>query len=284
MAELKLAVRLDTIPIDCSRPGGLQKALIAAGKLGADAVELCARHTVRPSELSDTGLRQLRKMLDDLNLRVASIRFPTRRGYDNPQDLERRIEATKEAMTFAYRLNAPVVVNQIGQVEPTMDASEGNTSRETGGSPGFSPAMDELRSVLEDLGRHGARVGAFLAAETGTESGEDLNRILDLSDQAYVAVALNPGQLIVNRHDVRDAIRALSGRIQLVSAVDGVLDLAAGRGLTVPLGQGTADFPELLGILEDMPYRGNFVIGHPGIAPENAMAELSDGVSYLRSL
>ena len=107
------------------------------------------------SQLSDTGLRQLRKMLDDLNLRVASLRFQTRRGYDNPDDLDRRVEATKEVMRLAYRMGASVVVNQIGRVPDSKEDSK----------------WEFVASVLNDLGQYGARVGAFLAAETGTESG-----------------------------------------------------------------------------------------------------------------
>ncbi|WP_168566843.1 sugar phosphate isomerase/epimerase family protein [Crateriforma spongiae] len=279
MAELKLAVRLDAIPIDTRRPGGLKKALIAAAALRVDAVELCARQTVRPSELSDTGVRQLRKMLDDLNLRVAAIRFQTRRGYDNPSDLERRVDATKQALSFAYRLGAPVVVNQIGRVQP-MPQTDGD---EETPQP-LSPEMQQLQLVLDDLGRYGARVGAVLAAETGSESGPDLESMLRLSDQAFIAAALNPGQLIINRFDVDEAIAALGNRIHLVCAVDGVLDFAAGRGLMVPLGQGTADFPNLLGRLEDLPYRGPFVVGRGDMPDESAMAEIADGISYLRSL
>ena len=56
--------------------------------------------------MSETGLRQLRKMLDDLNLKVAALRFQTRRGYDSLDDLDRRIDATKDTMKLAYRLRS----------------------------------------------------------------------------------------------------------------------------------------------------------------------------------
>ena len=290
MAELKIAVRIDSIPVDLRRRGGLQRALQTAAQLGVSAVELCARTAVRPSEMSDTGLRQLRKMLSDLDLRVASLRFQTRRGYDNPQDLDRRVDATKQAMRLAYRLGAPVVVNQIGRVPEPRGTTAGEQAAETQSGSGDrsgaaeDPAWQSLRTVLDDLGRFGTRVGALLAAETGTEPGQRLAALLDTSDEAFIAVALNPGQLIINRHDVREAVVALRDRIQLVSAVDGVLDLAAGRGLSVPLGQGTADFPELIGLLEDIQYRGDYVIGRHEMAPERALEELQQSVSYLRSL
>lgn len=307
MAELNIAVRLDAIPGDLRRPVILQRALSAAARVGASGVELCGRTAIRPSELSDTGLRQLRKRLSDLDLRVASVRFPTRRGYDTPEDLDRRVEATKSAMRMAYRLGAPCVINQIGRVpdpgEVQIDSRNEPGDDETDGDGGFLGAQQSaeaqrwqtLRTVLDDLGRYGARVGAFLAAETGSEPGSWLARILDTSDEAFVGVALNPGQLIVNRHSVPDAIVALRDRVQVVAAVDGVLDLAAGRGLSVPLGQGTADFPQIIGLLEDVQFRGPFVVGRPaGAATARATAskvpsspsdaalnELRQGIEYL---
>lgn len=235
-----------------------------AAQMGVSAIELDARSEIHPSQLSDTGLRQLRKILDDLNLKVSSLRFQTRRGYDHVQDLDRRVEATKAAMQLAYRLQAPVVVNSIGMVP------EDETD----------PRWAGLQQVMDDLGRYGTRVGAFFAAETGSESGETLAKLLGSAEDAFVAVALNPGQLIVNRHSVREAIGALKERIQLVCAVDGVLDLAAGRGISVPLGQGTADFPELIGQLEDVQYRGRYLVGRPG----SNLEEVRQGIQYLRNL
>ena len=258
LAELNVAVRLDAMHLE------LRKSLEMAARMGASAVEIDARNQIHPSQLSDTGLRQLRKILDDLNLKVASLRFQTRRGYDIEQDLDRRVEATKSTMLLAYRLGAPVVVNAIGMVPD--DESD--------------PRFTSLQAVMQDLGKHGARVGAVLAAETGSEPGETLAKLLETSPDAFVGVALNPGQLIINRHSVRDAVLALKERIQLVCAVDGVLDLSAGRGIMVGLGQGTADFPELIGLLEDTQYRGRYVVGRA----DSSINELQQGVQYLRNL
>ncbi|EMI43136.1 Xylose isomerase domain protein TIM barrel [Rhodopirellula sp. SWK7] len=261
-------------------------------------------------------MRTLRKILDDLNLQIASIRFPTRHGFDHLENLDRRIEATKSAMRAAYRLGAPLVVNQIGPVPaPPAPKSTGGAAGDpngsiltgglppagltlseaqawaTGSAPQVSsgpeivdPRWNTLREVLDDLGRFGARVGSFFAAETGTEPGEHLARLIDMSSEAYIAVALNPGQLIINRHSVPDAVAALKDRIRIVNAVDGVLDLSAGRGIAVPVGQGTADFPSLIGQLEDIPYRGPFVVGRSDMPPETAPQEIVQSIEYLRNL
>lgn len=203
-------------------------------------------------------------MLDDLNLKVSSLRFPTRRGFDNPNDLDRRVDATKDAMLLAYRLGAPVLVNAIGSIPESQD----------------DPRYAILQQVLDDLGRHGTRVGAFFAAETGTESGPELAKLLDCCQEGHLAVALNPGQLIINRFPVAEAITALRDRIGLVCAVDGVIDLAAGRGISVPLGQGIADFPQLIGMLEETQFRGRYVVGRS----DSTWGELQQGVEYLKNL
>lgn len=314
VAELQIAVRLDAIPGSGRGGSGLLRALSTAARLGASSVELCAREIVRPSELSDTGLRQLRKMLNDSDLRVAAVRFQTRRGYDTLDQLERRVDATKQAMRMAYRIGCPVVINQIGKVpDPSLirnapaagvEAFTSTSGPDAAGSPdavgAFVSAAHQaeirrwqtLRSVLDDLGRFGQHVGAILVAETGTEPGPWLAELLDATDDAFIGVALNPGQMIVNRFDVRPAVQALRERIRVVSAVDGVIDLAAGRGLSVPLGRGTADFPEIIGLLEDAQYRGPYVVGRPAAstgsadrqADQRAVQELQDAVDYLRNL
>ncbi len=263
MAELKLAVRIDSLQMP------LQKSLEMAAKLGATSVELNARNgpaanAINPSSLSDTGLRRIHKMLDDLNLKVAALRFPTRRGYDHLQDLDRRVEATKAAMTFAYQLQAPVVINGLGAIPESHE----------------DPRYETLKAVVDDLGRHGARVGAFFAAETGAEPGSRLIELLETSTDGFLGVALNPGQWIINQVPIAESMTDVSSRVLAVCAVDGVVDLAAGRGISVPLGEGTADFPQILGILEENQYRGPFIVGRDG----SAFDELDQGLQYLRGL
>jgi len=253
MAELNLGVRIDSLGLP------LKRGLDFAARLGVRHVELNARGDIQPASITGTGLRHLKKMLEDRNLNVASLRFQTRRGYDNPNDLQRRVEATKSAMALAYKLSAGTVINSIGYI--AQDETD--------------PRYATLQAVIEDLGRYGARVGAFLAAETGSESGETLAGMLGESEDGFVGVALNPGQLIVNRQSVGEAVKALKDRILVLSATDGVVDLAAGRGVGVPIGEGTADFPQILASLEDVGFRGPVTVGRN----HSTAPELQQGVS-----
>lgn len=260
MPSIKLAVQVRSLKMP------LKRALPIVNQWRVPAIELDARGEVSASELSQTGRRQLRKLLEDYDLRVAAISFRTRRGYDVAEDLERRIEATKAAMTLAHDLGASLLINQIGRVPS-----------EPGGA-----AWQIMLDALADLGRHGQRVGALLAAETGSEAGAELARLVAALPTGTLAVALNPGNLIVNGFSPAEAIAAVGPQIAYVRAKDGVRDLAQGRGVEVPLGRGVADFPALLGAMEEFDYRGYWTIERE--RADDPVMEIDQALSFLRSL
>jgi len=243
----------------------LKQAIKRAAELGAEAVEIDARGEVRPRELSQTGVRHLRKMLEDYNLRVCAIGFQTRHGYNVYENLDRRVAATKEAMELAYKLGCDVVVNHVGQLPSSQEG----------------PEWELLVETLADVGEHGQHAGSTLAARTGAESGEDLAALIAVLPQGALGVDLDPGRLIVNGHSVEDAAIALGKNVLHVHATDGVRDLAQGRGTQTLLGQGAVDFPELLGILEEQGYRGYFTVERP--LAEKPALEIRQSVDYLRS-
>jgi sugar phosphate isomerase/epimerase len=205
-------------------------------------------------------------MLEDLNLRVSALSFRTRRGYADASELDRRIDATKRALQLAYELGTNVVVNHIGRVPPDDDVN----------------GLSTLRTALADLGREGQRVGALLAAETGTESGADLLKLIDSLPPGSIGVDFNPANLITHGFDPREAAQKLGAHVLHVHATDGTRDVAAGRGIEVPLGRGSAEFPELLGALEEHQYRGYLTIRRT--ESNNPLEEIAAAVKYLRAL
>src|SRR5262249_21338421 len=135
---LKIGIQLASLRLP------FRKAVATAARLGASGIEIDARGEIRPGDLAQTGLREVRRLLEEYNLRVAAVGFQTRRGYDVPDQIDRRVAATKAAMKFAAELGASVVVNQVGQVP-----------REPQG-----PAWNLLVQTLADLGSYGQHVGA----------------------------------------------------------------------------------------------------------------------------
>ncbi len=264
MADVKLGIQLASLRMP------IKKALHTAARLGAQGIEIDARNDIRPDELSDTGRRQLRKMLDDLNLRVAAVRFHTARGYDEPENLERRVDGTKSAMRFAYSLGASVVINQIGRI-PEPEENQANSQR-----------ADMLTQCLTDLARYGQHVGAMLAAETGSEPGEALAGFLDTLRETALGITFNPGNLIVNNFSVEDAIAACARHTMLVHAKDGVRDRARGRGVEVPIGRGTAEFPQIIATLEEQRYQGWYIIDRD--YSEDIVSSLNYSLQFFRNL
>lgn len=259
MPTLKIGIELAGLRLP------FKQALHAAAQLGVDAVEVDARGEITPASLSRTGVRQVRKMLDDLNLRVAAVGFRTRRGYSTQDDLDPRIAATKAAMDLAYSLGANVVINHIGRLPP--------------------PDSDSWRLLLEvltDLGRHGSRSGAILAAETGTESGEELARLLAALPDGMLGVDLSPGRLVLGGFSPQEAVAALGPWIRHVHVSDAVRGLTGGQGRPAAVGRGDVDFPSLLGALDQQGYGGYYTI-QPQAGPD-PLADASAAVEYLRGM
>jgi len=244
----------------------VKQAVPIVAEWGVQAIELDARRGFTAAEATQTALRQLRKMLSDHRLRVSAVSYATRRGYDTPDDLERRVEGTKWAMKLAAALGAPVVVNRIGDIPAKPEGS----------------SWSLLVDVLHDLGRHGQHAGAMLAAEMGAESPDTLKQLIDALPVGSLAVDLDPGNLLVHGHSPLAAVGSLGPHVLHVHATDGVRDLARGRGQLVALGRGMADWPALLGALEEQDYRGDFTISRRDA--DDPEYELHAAVKYLRSL
>lgn len=242
-----------------------RKGLLTAAQLGAEGVEIDARNELKPEDLSQTGVRHVRKMLDDFNLRVAAVAFRTRRGYAVRDELDRRIDATKQALKLAYDLGARVVVNHIGRIPPAD-----------------SPDWPVFVGALTDLGRYGQKVGALLAAETQDDSLEDWKRLFDALPAGSLGIAYSPAPLVMNNHSPAQVARALGGEVLHVHVNDATRDVASRRGLETELGRGSVDWPEILGVLEEREYHGWFTV--QARAGGNPVHEVADALSYLKSL
>ncbi|MFI4874767.1 MAG: sugar phosphate isomerase/epimerase family protein [Blastopirellula sp. JB062] len=244
----------------------LKKALSVASQLGAQGVEIDLRNELSPRELSQTGVRQFRKMLADLNLKLCAASYPTRRGYDNSDELDRRIAATKEAVDCAYKIGAPILTNRIGQI-PAEATDERFTL---------------LRDVMSELGRYAHQQGVFMTAKTGPDSPEDLMRLLETLPDGLLGVEFDPGALIVNGFSARESLEILLKHVRHVCAKDGVRDLAIGRGVEVEMGRGSADFPMLIALLDDAAYDGYLTVVRD--SPQAPHAEVAQSLEYLRQL
>src|SRR5580704_18807423 len=94
----------------------LKPALVLAAQFGAGGVQLDVRNELKPAELSATGRRELLHRVEEIRLAIASLDFPLRRGLFDPERLDARLAALKEAMDFASLMRCRVVTVRLGRL------------------------------------------------------------------------------------------------------------------------------------------------------------------------
>jgi sugar phosphate isomerase/epimerase len=108
-----------------------------------------------------------------------------------------------------------------------------------------------------------------------------VKQLLEALPDGLMAVHLDPGQLMVNGFSPSEATRELAQYVSHVHASDAVRDLARGRGEETMLGQGSVDFAEILGLLEEQGYDGYFTVGRE--AATNPVLEIEAAMQYMRA-
>lgn len=259
MLQLKKGLNLESL----GQP--LKTAIVTAAKLGAQGIEINARTQLSPVTMSRTAVRHFLKTISDYNLSVAAVHFPTRRSYSHIDDLERRIEATKAAMTMAYQLGCNVVVNQIGNI-PSVD----------------SPQRQIMLQALTDIGMHGQKCGAWLAAKTGPDNGETILQLMEQLPVNSLKIDFDPAELLISQTPVTETMEAVAEHVAHFRARDAVQDLSAGRNIEVQLGRGSIDWAALLGLLEEKNYAGFLTVQRD--AGSDAIVQCNESLEYLGQL
>jgi sugar phosphate isomerase/epimerase len=260
MSLLKLAVVLESL----GRP--VREALDIAATLGVTGVQVDAAGPLAPSQLTQTGRREFRHLLRARGLELVALGCPLRHGFDHAEGLEARVELVRQTLSLAYDLGPRVVIAYGGP----LDLDEKH------------PAFPFLHDSLTDLARHGDRVGATLALETGVEALETVPLLLARFDSAGLGLNLDPASLLLHRHDPLTAVRAWKERIVHVHARDARPGRPDRGAIEVPLGAGDVDWIAFLGALEEVGYRGALTIKRGPTA--DPRGELLAGVRFLRRL
>lgn len=243
----------------------LRGAMRRARELGLRGIEIDARTDLDGARVPATGVRQLRKWLDDEGVSVAALRFPTRGGYADAERLEERVAGTKRALELARALGAATVTNAIGAV-PAAD----------------TPQWALLLEALGDVGRAGERAGATFCAEAGRAAPADILRLAAALPEGAIACTLVTGALVVHGHDPAAAAADLSGLVRHVRLTDAVAGSFAGHGRPVALGRGDVELAGVLGSLEERDYRGWFAL--EAAERGDGGAEIAAAVSRLAAM
>lgn len=217
----------------------LRTALQVAADCGAEGVQFDLRDELRPAELSESGRRDLRHLLEELGLQVAGTTFALRRALADEYELDRRIAALKQAMTWSFALEARVLTVRIGRLPTDEHSREAQT----------------LREIVDDLARYANHSGVSLAFTPARDSAADLQQIVSAIQSGPIGIDYDPAQLVMAGHDPVAALRTLHAFIHHVQLRDGLSDID-GSSAETPVGQGAVPWLEVMATLGEIEYAG----------------------------
>lgn len=260
MQPLKIAILLESL----GQP--LRKALGTAAEFGGQGAVLTAGGELSPERLSDTGRRELRRLLESVEVAPAGVVFPSRRGLAEAEGLEARMEALRRTLAMSYQIGARVVCCRLGPIVGERDARR---------------AMFE--QTLVDLGRCAEHDGVRLALWTGSsEPGAVSQLLVAVGETGGLGVSFDPALLLASGFNPVEGVGSLGPWIAHVHVRDAVRGGSAESSQEVPLGQGEVDWPDCLGALEEADYRGYFAVErNSGVDPRR---DVGNAVAYMRSL
>jgi len=260
MNRMKLGVACRVF--DC----GMRQALNRAAELGVAGVQIDARNEMRPEQVSQTGRRQFLHWLSERGLRVGSVTFPLRRRLCDPDQIDRRVEAIKAALSYAYELKTSILTLPIGRVpDPEDDGS----------------SFDTLVHVLNDLASHGNQVGTTLSITPGPDNAATLQRLLERVDRGPVGLDLDPASAVLAGESAADVFRTLYQWVRHVRVRDAQRDLD-GMGQEVTVGMGSVAWDELLALLDEADYAGWLMVDRT--AGSNRSGDAARAVQFIRGL
>lgn len=243
----------------------LRQSLRGAAEFGAAGVQFDVRDELRGVDLTETGRRQLLHALSEIGLAVASVTFPTRRGFTDETELDARIAATRSAMEFAWQLRSTVLTLRLGRIPTEKDSKEYRL----------------LHDVVSDLARHGNQVGVTLAVTPMHDAPEALRDFVGSISTGLVGIDFDPAAFLLGGHKPEAAFRLLYQSIVHFTARDAVRDIDGG-GVEVPVGRGEVEWIELLPLLAEIAYSGWVTVVRT--QGDDKRGDVARAVQYLKNV
>jgi sugar phosphate isomerase/epimerase len=262
MQRIRLGVAADDFGL------GPKQGLEHAAHLGYAAVELDAtRGEADPANLSASGARHLRRLVEGLGLDLATLGgYLGASGLTDSASVQQRVDRTRHILELAARLRVPVVTTYLGSVPD--DPSDRRRQSVVG--------------AVEHLGEHADRTGTFLAVQTAQDSPATLRALLDEIDCPMVRTCYDPGRLLMHGHDPVAAVDELGDYIIATHLRDATPGTPMAAGREVRIGTGQINFLEVLVALEAGQYAGPQIVRRADAA--DPMADIAAARDYLEGL
>jgi sugar phosphate isomerase/epimerase len=260
MHHLRISITLETLGLP------LRTAVGVAVKAGCEGLVFDATGTLSPAQLSDTGRREIRQLVSSHRLQLVALRCPLRRGLDELDSLDARLERLKQALMLANDLGPRLVLIGIGPIPEKED----------------DPVRQRMKSALGDLVRYADQIGSRIALDAGFEPPQVLLGLLRSFDTGSLGVSVDPAVFLMEKLPPEGTLRALAGSVWHSYARDAVQRRLDRSGREVPLGQGDIDWLSWLASLEEIGYAGWLTIRQGAFTQPSLQAQAA--VQFLHRL
>lgn len=260
MNKIRLGIVLETAELP------VRQALARAadyGQFGLRGLQANALAELAPDQLTQTGRRELRTLLKSYDLELVALHCPLRRGLDNPDQLQLRLDHLKKVLQLACDLGPRLVTMPLPKLP---------------GDP-LSPAALTLRESLQFLGKAGDHYGVRIALEGGLDSGASVRDYLKQYDVGSLWSCYDPANYYLNGFQPIDNLLALGNHVQIVQARDARSASVSRTSEEVPVGAGNIDWMLFFATLESLDYRG-FVL----VDREQGSSRFQDAINGVKFL
>jgi L-ribulose-5-phosphate 3-epimerase len=257
VTHLRIAVRTACLPL------APREAIHAAGQMGAAGVQLDAVGELAPSQLSETGRRDLLRVLRGYELEVASLASSTV-ALAGPDTFDAALAELGALFALSRALGGGIVTVAAGRLPDSPE------------NPLWE-SMHEGVKALADLASH---FGAVAALAAGADSADVMARFLDELDTDSLGVNVHPAGFLANSHDPIEATRRLGERIVHTQIRDARRAGPLAHAEETRVGEGQIDWAEWLAALAGVDYSGWLTL-QTGLG-DDPVAHLGAAVEFLR--
>ncbi len=216
----------------------IRESLRLVSDWGAQGVQLDVRDEIPLASFSDSAVRDLKHLLSELELSLASTCLPLKHPLYEPAQREGRLEFVQKAMRFSARLGAQTMTIPVGRI-PAAD----------------HPDRTLLFDMVSDLARLADHVGVTLALSPCQDAPAELAAFAQSIIAGTVGLDFDPAQLSMTGHDPATTFRESYLLAKHIQVRDGWRDRDGGSQ-EMPFGEGSVDWVELFALIAESEYSG----------------------------
>ena len=222
----------------------IKDGIKAASTLDFQGIQIDAtQREIAPENLSQTGRRELKRIIDLNRLCLCALGGELGVGFTNHNEFDFIIKRTKEIINLALDLQTNIVTLQIGSI-PT---DNGTTH------------WRAVNTALSEIGQHAENYGCRLAVKASYDNYSTLKDFLKSLHTDGVKLIYDPASLMITNKDPINGIYELHEYIVHTNLWD-TRQTEEGRQIEVPIGDGIIPVEEFASALDSTGYYGSYVI------------------------